>query len=235
MPFSRDSIRVLGGRMFYQTDKSDEWKRLESTYPMHEKRRTVEDIREILFFNKSISVSQFDRPPVQQNTMLLRDSFRWTIAFDIRKISNIRVREYLDERGVWDIDIIFDCTEPPTGIESTQKRHPRAPNPPADDPSYVGPGRPETFPLAELAHNYAEDGIRQIKLQFPRSIKASGARSWAWPVVVALLLGGSDWSTTLKKEPTEELFQLCLEDYVKKPHPYAEFWNSGNGTWRILR
>lgn len=130
---------------------------------------------------------------------------------------------------------MFGYTGLPASFESTQRRHPHAPEAPADHASYVGPGKPETYPLANLARNCIEDGVKEIKLHFPRCIKQGGGRLWAWPVVVALLLGETDWSTTLSKHSVDQLFNLSLDDYAKRPHPYAVFRNDDNGTWQILR
>lgn len=134
MKFSRDSVRVAWGRLFYQIDKSNGWKLLESPYATEKKQGARENVRKMIFSHKGISVSQFDSPPMQANTTLLRDSLRWTITFAARQISNIRAKEYLNDGEEREIDVIFDYNGPLTGFESTQKRHPRASKTPANGP-----------------------------------------------------------------------------------------------------
>lgn len=220
--------------MFYQTNQDNEWKLLKSSYSKNEEKKTGENVREIIFSNKNISVSQFDRPPLQLNTMLMRDTLKWTMNFAIGQISNVQAKEYPNQDG-WEVEIILQYTDLPASFESIEKRHPQAPEAPADPPDFIRPGKPDTYPLAKLANNYVKDGVRRVKFQFPRSTKTSGARLWAWPVVVALILGESSWSTKQSKKEVEDLFQLHLDSYTKLPHVYADFRHDGDSNWQVVR
>lgn len=191
-----------------------------------------------MFSNGNLYVEQFGRPPVNQNDKLVLDSPRWTIKFDIQKMSNFWAREYVDEKKGLMIEIVFDCTDPPTGFDSSKTRHPAAREPylgEANTSGDEGPGPPKSYPLAKLAKDYADNDVSRIKLVVPRSIKAKGGVVWAWPVVVALMLGEPNYSTNSFKPVVEALFQRNLDDYAKLQHPYADFRSDGTGWWQIAR
>lgn len=198
------------------------------------------NVKDIVLSSSGLCVLQFGRPTIQENKSLIVDSPRWTIKFDIQWISNIWAKEYKlkeKESFIWMIELVIDCAHPPIGLESTKKRDPSACKPKDGKPvisSNEGPDLLASYPLVMLTKNYTDNHVLRIKLEFLRSVGEKGTVRWAWPVVVALMLGHLAYTTHLPKHQVDMLCKLCLDEYALQQHADAVFDRDGTG-WQITR
>lgn len=236
-PFIKDELRVMWGILSYQKAEIDQWERLETTY--RKSIRTFENVREIVLSGGSLCISQFGRPPVNDLDKLVLDSQRWTIKFKVQKMSNLRAREFVEDgQKSSTIEIVFDYMDSPTGFESSKLRNPNARNPQdgeANTSGDEGPGPPKFYPLPRFARNYTNNDVKRVRLSFPRSLKSKGARVWAWPLFVAMMLGEPHYSTNLCQASMLALFEKNLDDHAKGQRTYAELRPDGTGWWQIAK
>lgn len=244
MSFNQASVNVTWGNMRYRCNDNQDWTFLEESFkvPGHsqndlEEGFTVGNINSISFSNQGISFAQSDKMASKANGKLLEKSLKWFVRFTPATIFNLWAKEtYQDEREqISLLEIGFESASPPESWEVIEERNPKAIGNPTAIPRDVAPGGPETFPLATLTKTYAEMGIRQIRLQFIRGKKTSGPGTWAWPIVVAFLVGAARWDTNMTKSSRQALFALNLDAFVHKPNSYANFTEQADGHWQIHR
>lgn len=181
--FTRCELRIRKCTLSYQKDNSDQSELLEHT---HGKNQTViSNIWEVVLSDNCITLMQSGRTPKYQSNGLVLDSPRWTITFDIEKISNLLAKEFKDERNPPTIEMLFDSLHPPTkGFGCVEPRDPTV-REPKEDEAYTsgedGPGPPQSYPLAKFAENYTGNGIKRIKMSFLRQDAKRGGLLWARP------------------------------------------------------
>lgn len=200
MSFNQASVNVTWGNMRYQCNDNQDWTFLEESFKVlgHsqndlEEKFTVGNINSISFSNQGISFAQSDKIASKANRNLLKKSLKWFVRFTPATISNLWAKKKYQDKGkkISLLEIGFESASPPKSWKVIEERDPKAIGNPTAIPHDVAPGGPETFPLATLTKTYAEIGIRQIRLQFICGKKTLGPGTWAWPIVVAFLVGAA--------------------------------------------
>lgn len=244
MSFNQASVHVTWGHMRYRCNDNEDWTFLEESFkvPGHslddlKEEFTVGNINSISFSNQGVAFAQLDKMASKANGRLLEKSLKWIVRFTPATLSSLWATEVHQDRGKKNslLEIGFESASPPEDWDVIEERDPKAIGTPTRIPRDVAPGGPETFPLAKLTKTYVEMGIRQIRLQFIRGQKTSGPGTWAWPIVVAFLVGAARWDTNMGKNSREALFALDLDTFVLKPNPYAYFTEQVDGHWQIHR
>ena len=199
--FSRGRVVVQWGNISHRLDDNQEWALLDPVYEVagHSTNeasigQTPENSRYIEFTAQGVSFAQMNGKPNYDASRNLGQIWtRWKVTFRPDQISNLWAKEYQDPDGTRSIlEIGFESAQAPEGEPIVEKPDLDANQMQQDS---LGSDDPENFPLAKLTKSFGEAASRQIKLHFFRSKASKGGERWAWPVVVACLLGFGSWTT----------------------------------------